>query len=134
MAPSGPPRVRSSPRLDDERFSMSQTPEPRSEPIRVLRVIARLNVGGPALHVSLLNSGMHPDRFRSWLVTGTENPGEGSLRSYAEARGVEPIVIPEMLGQATLAPRDAIALAKMVRLVRSVRPHVVHTHTAKAHG
>ncbi|MBM42379.1 MAG: glycosyltransferase family 1 protein, partial [Acidobacteria bacterium] len=111
---------------------MSQTSVPPSEPVRVLRVIARLNVGGPALHVSLLNSGMHAERFRSWLVTGTENPGEGSLRSYAEARGIEPIVIPEMLGQATLAPRDAIALAKMIRLVRLVRPHVVHTHTAKA--
>ncbi len=108
-------------------------PAPASvEPIRVMRVIARLNVGGPALHVSLLNSGLHPDRFRSWLVTGTENPGEGSLRAYAEARGVEPIVVPEMLGQATLAPRDAVALTKMVRLVRRIRPHVVHTHTAKA--
>jgi len=111
---------------------MSQTSVPPFEPVRVLRVIARLNVGGPALHVSLLNSGMHAERFRSWLVTGTENPGEGSLRSYAEARGIAPIVIPEMLGQATLAPRDVIALAKMIRLVRLVRPHVVHTHTAKA--
>jgi len=103
-----------------------------SDPIRVLRVIARLNVGGPALHVALLNSGMDRRRFRSWLVTGTENPGEGTLRHYAEARGVLPVVIPEILGQATLAPRDVVALTKLTALVRRVRPHVVHTHTAKA--
>ena len=99
--------------------------------IRVLRVIARLNVGGPALHVSLLNSGMDR-RFVSWLITGTENPGEGSLRDYALARGVEPLVIPEMLGQASFAPSDVVALVKLVALVRRLRPHVVHTHTAKA--
>ena len=99
--------------------------------LRVLRIIARLNVGGPALHVSLLNSGMD-GRFTSWLVTGTENPGEGTLRDYALARGVKPVVIPQMLGQASLAPRDAVALIKLVALVRRIRPHVVHTHTAKA--
>ena len=44
------------------------------ERVRILRIIARLNVGGPARHVALLNAGMDPNRFTSWLVTGTENP------------------------------------------------------------
>lgn len=105
---------------------------PSAGPVRVLRVIARLNVGGPARHVALLNAGMDRTRFRSWLVTGTENPAEGSLLDYAVARGVEPLVIPEMLGQATFAPRDVVALARLIALVRRIRPHVVHTHTAKA--
>ena len=101
--------------------------------IRVLRVIARLNVGGPARHVALLNAGMDTDRrFRSWLVTGTENPSEGTLLDYAQARGVEPVVIPEIFGQASLTPRDLVALAKLTALTRRLRPHVVHTHTAKA--
>ncbi len=102
-------------------------------PVRVLRVIARLNVGGPARHVALLNAGMdESQRFRSWLVTGTENPGEGTLLDYARARGVEPLVIPEIRGQASFTPRDIVALAKLTALVRRIRPHVVHTHTAKA--
>ncbi len=101
--------------------------------IRVLRIIARLNVGGPARHVALLNAGMDTDRrFRSWLVTGTENPSEGTLLDYAQARGVEPVVIPEIFGQASLTPRDLVALAKLTALTRRLRPHVVHTHTAKA--
>ena len=101
--------------------------------VRVLRVIARLNVGGPARHVALLNAGMDRDpRFRSWLVTGTENPREGTLLRYAQDRGVEPLVIPEIVGQASFAPRDLVALAKLTALTRRLRPHVVHTHTAKA--
>lgn len=100
--------------------------------VRVARVIARLNIGGPARHVALLNAGMDPEHFRSWLVTGNENPGEGSLRDYALDRGVEPLVIPEILGRSSLAPRDAIAIGKLFALFRRIRPHVVHTHTAKA--
>ncbi|SVB84769.1 uncharacterized protein METZ01_LOCUS237623, partial [marine metagenome] len=75
---------------------------------------------------------MDPNRFTSWLVTGTENPDEGSLRDYARARGVEPLVIPEILGRASLGLRDVIALCKLVGVIRRIRPHVVHTHTAKA--
>jgi glycosyltransferase involved in cell wall biosynthesis len=102
------------------------------ERIRVLRVIARLNVGGPAIHVSLLNSGLDPGRFECRLVSGSENPGEGSMLYYARARGVEPIVVPEMVGQAAFGPRDVAALRALVPLIRSFRPHIVHTHTAKA--
>ena len=102
------------------------------ERVRVLRIIARLNVGGPARHVALLTAGMDPNRFTSWLVTGTENPDEGSLCDYARDRGIEPLVIPELLGQASLGLRDVIALCKLVGVIRRIRPHVVHTHTAKA--
>ena len=50
-------------------------PSPR---IKILRVIARMNVGGPAIHVVDLTAGLDPARFDSVLVTGTENPGESS--------------------------------------------------------
>ncbi len=99
---------------------------------KVVRVIARLNVGGPAIHVVLLNAGMDPARFESRLVSGTENPGEGSMHGFATSRGVEPIAIPEIVGEASLRPRDVKAFAKLYRLMRRERPHIVHTHTAKA--
>lgn len=108
------------------------TRPPASDRIRVLRVIARLNVGGPAIHVSLLNAGLDPRRFECRLISGSENPGEGSMLYYARARGVEPIVVPEMMGQAAFGPRDLGALRALVSLTRAFRPHIVHTHTAKA--
>ncbi len=106
--------------------------EPPTRKIKVVRVIARLNVGGPAIHVVLLNERLSPGRFESLLVSGVENPGEGSLIGFAQSRGVHPIVIPEIIGEASLRPRDLKALAALYRLMRLERPHIVHTHTAKA--
>ena len=100
--------------------------------VRILRVIARLNVGGTALHVTTLTAQADSARFQSWLVTGTENPGEGTLIDMTRAAGIEPIVIPEMVGQANFGPRDVIAIWKLYRLIRQLRPDVVDTHTAKA--
>ncbi len=99
--------------------------------VKVLRVIARLNVGGPAVHVINLTRGLDATRFDSTLVTGTENPGEGSMLDLALERGVRPVVIPEIVGQATLKPRDLKALIALYRLMRRERPQIVHTHAAK---
>lgn len=100
--------------------------------IKIVRVIARLNIGGPAIHVTTLTAGLDPCRFESLLVTGTENPGEGSLLDAALARGIRPVVIPEIVGEFSLKPRDAKALVALYRLMRTERPQIVHTHTAKA--
>jgi glycosyltransferase involved in cell wall biosynthesis len=100
-------------------------------PIRIARVIARLNVGGPAQHAILLTAGLDRTRFQSTLITGIAGRQEGDLLSAAQARGVEPVVIPE-LGRALHPMRDLVSLGKLVRLFRRLRPDIVHTHTAKA--
>jgi glycosyltransferase involved in cell wall biosynthesis len=100
--------------------------------IKILRVIARLNIGGPAIHVVNLNAGLDPARFEQLLVTGTESSGEGSMLDYALSRGVEPFIIPEMINEFNLKPKDLKALTKLWRLIRYERPHIVHTHTARA--
>lgn len=100
--------------------------------IRVLRVVARLNIGGPAIHVVNLTAHLDRARYESLLVTGTENPGEGTMIDYALAHGVEPVVVPEIVGEASFRRRDMVALRKVYRLIRDFRPHIVHTHTAKA--
>ena len=58
---------------------------PTDEPIRVLRVIARLNVGGPALHVSYLSSELDQIGYETTLVAGRVGAGEGSME-YVAAR------------------------------------------------
>src|SRR5579862_9008325 len=101
------------------------------EPIRVLRVIARLNVGGPALHVSYLTSGLDEIGYETMLVAGQVSEGEGSMEYAARERGIEPIYIPSL--QREISPLvDASAVSKLVGLIREFRPHVLHTHTAKA--
>ena len=100
--------------------------------IKILRIIGRLNVGGPAIHVVNLTAGLAPGRYQSLLVAGSENEAEGSMLDYALSHGVEPTVIPEIVTAFNLAPRDFKALWKLYSLMRQERPHVVHTHTAKA--
>ena len=102
------------------------------ERLRVLQVIGRLNMGGPA-HIAALLSGRRfdPGRYETLLVHGSLAPGEESLAGLAEEEGATTLHLPE-LQQPVQPLRDARALTKLVRLVRGFRPHVVHTHTAKA--
>jgi glycosyltransferase involved in cell wall biosynthesis len=97
----------------------------------VLRIITRLNIGGPALHATLLTERLDPSRYDSLLVAGTEDPGEGNFLALHD-RSFEPLVIVPALGRGIHGPQDVVALAWLVRLMRRIRPHVVHTHTAKA--
>jgi glycosyltransferase involved in cell wall biosynthesis len=99
--------------------------------IRVMRVIARLNIGGPAIHTILLTAGLDPARFESTLVTGVEAAYEGNMLDLAEQKGVQPLIIPE-LGREISPLRDWVTLIKLYRLFRDWRPDIVHTHTAKA--
>jgi glycosyltransferase involved in cell wall biosynthesis len=109
-----------------------KAPLPTATKIRVIRVIARLNIGGPAIHVVNLNAGLEPSRFEQALIVGTEGSGEGSLLDYALARGVQPIILPEIVNEFSIKLRDVKALAKLYQLMRREQPHIVHTHTARA--
>ncbi|HWH77543.1 MAG TPA: glycosyltransferase family 4 protein, partial [Candidatus Binatus sp.] len=99
---------------------------------RILRIIGRLNVGGPSIHVVNLSAGLDPNRFEQMLVIGRESPAEGSMLDYALARGVWPHRINEIVTSFNLTVGDAIALKRLWSLMRQYRPHIVHTHTAKA--
>ncbi len=100
-------------------------------PIRVMRVIARLNVGGPTIHVALLTQQLGPPDYESTLVCGKIDPEEGDMAYYAESRGVHPLVLPE-LGREVNPIGDFKAIWALYRLMRQLRPDIVHTHTAKA--
>lgn len=101
------------------------------EKLRVLRAITRLNIGGPAIHAILLTRGLQNERFSSVLVTGLEGPHEGSMRDLATKHGVEPRVLRE-LGREVSPLNDLRATLAMYRMIRGSRPHIVHTHMAKA--
>lgn len=104
---------------------------PLNEPIRILRVIARLNVGGPALHVTYLTQGLEERGYTTTLVAGAVGEGEGSMEHVVRAAGIEPVFVPQL--QRELSPlRDTTTVLKLRRLIEQERPHIVHTHTAKA--
>jgi glycosyltransferase involved in cell wall biosynthesis len=99
--------------------------------IRVARVIARLNIGGPAQHVIHLTARLSRDRFESVLLAGSETAAEGDMRDLAARCHVQPIAVPG-LGRRVAPADDVRSLVFLIRFFRRFRPHVVHTHTAKA--
>ncbi len=102
-----------------------------TEPIRIVRIIARLNIGGPAIHVTLLTEKLGKPHYDSTLICGTISPDEGDMAYYAAAHGVKPLIVPE-LGRSIHPLRDLKTLWTVYRLLRRLKPDVVHTHTAKA--
>jgi glycosyltransferase involved in cell wall biosynthesis len=91
-----------------------------------------LNVGGPALQAILLSTRLDPERFETKLVSGVELPAEGNI--VALGRAPPPVNLQRVssLGREISVLDDIHALAAVARITRAFRPHIVHTHLAKA--
>ena len=103
-----------------------------SGPIRVLRLVSRLIVGGPAHNVCLLTANLERREFTSWLACGRTAQDERTNFDLARAMGIEPICIDALRRRLGLA--DTRALLQIRQLLIGIRPHLLHTHTAKAGG
>jgi glycosyltransferase involved in cell wall biosynthesis len=104
---------------------------PASDRVKVLRVIARLNMGGPALHVAYLTAGLQERGYDTTLAAGSLARGEDSMAFVADELGVEVVRIDE-LGREISPLRDLVATIRLALLIRRERPQILHTHTAKA--
>jgi glycosyltransferase involved in cell wall biosynthesis len=99
--------------------------------IKAMQVIARLNIGGPAVYVTLVTEKLNQAGFEITLVTGNIEPDEGDMSYYAAEHGVTPLIVPGL--SRSLNPlRDLVTIYRLYRLFRQHRPDIVHTHTAKA--
>jgi glycosyltransferase involved in cell wall biosynthesis len=96
----------------------------------VLHLVARLNVGGPAIQVIPLVDELRARGYTADVAHGQLGPGEASMTYLADARGLETILVPQL--RRAVGPHDAIALREIMRLLRARRPDILHTHTAKA--
>ncbi|MEO0132935.1 MAG: glycosyltransferase family 1 protein, partial [candidate division WOR-3 bacterium] len=61
-----------------------------------MRIIARMNIGGPATHVTLLNEGLTRLGYECLLVTGMETAREGTLKDEVAARNLSMEIIPSL--------------------------------------
>jgi len=98
--------------------------------VRVMRVIARMNVGGPALQVSTLMRGLDAELFDHRLFAGSVGPDEADYIDHCACD--VPVTRIPALGRAVRPSDDLRALAELTAAMRRFRPHIVHTHTAKA--
>lgn len=101
-----------------------------AEPIRVLRIIARLNVGGPAIQAINLTRRLESHGYQTVLLRGQESPTEGSMDHLADDLGVRPVYITGL--RRDLGWHDLRALWQVIIWIWRFRPDVLHSHTAKA--
>ena len=98
--------------------------------VRVLRVITRLNIGGPSIHAATLTERLVARGFDTRLVHGRLGEGEGDMR-YLLSSSTRTDYLRSL--RRPLSPlHDAFATGRILDILRDWRPHIVHTHMAKA--
>ena len=100
--------------------------------ITVMRIIDRLNIGGPAIHAVNTSRGLDGTRFRTVLVIGSIEAAEGDMGYLLEDAGVEKVISIPTLGRELRPLRDLLTAWQVVKVMVRERPTVVHTHKAKA--
>ena len=92
---------------------------------RVLRLVTRLNIGGPAIQALMLTREL-TDRFPTMLGAGRPSETEGEMTD-------DRVVVEDIPFVRQVDPlRDVRAYAHVKRLIASFEPRIVHTHMAKA--
>ncbi len=97
---------------------------------RVLRIITRLNIGGPSIQAIALSERMRARGFETRLLHGRLGAGEGDMQYLLTAPGIARQM--RSLRRDIAPLHDAVALAQVLDALRDLRPHIVHTHMAKA--
>jgi len=104
---------------------------PKSQsPIRIMRIIARMNIGGPAVQVSGLMRGLSAMEFDHRLYTGFCDTNEADYLESV-ATDVKAIRI-KGFGRSVSLGGDIKAFITLIKEIREFKPHIIHTHTAKA--
>jgi glycosyltransferase involved in cell wall biosynthesis len=95
-----------------------------------MRIIARMNVGGPAVQISGLMRGINTVDFAHRLYTGFCAADESD---YLDTVAIDVKVVRiEGLGRRVSMGGDIKAFVALVKEIRTFKPHIIHTHTAKA--
>jgi glycosyltransferase involved in cell wall biosynthesis len=97
---------------------------------KVLRILNRINVGGPVLNVAYLSKFLQP-AFETRILVGNIEQGEGDGSYVLEGMGLSFERVPNM--NRSLHPiRDLQALLYIIKAINEFQPDIVHTHAAKA--
>lgn len=101
-----------------------------AQPVKIMQIIGRMNVGGPAVLVADLMRNLDHQRFTTVLLTGYCDENESDYLDQV-AKDVHPVRIPG-LGRSISPLKDLGAFFLLIREIRKFKPDVIHTHTAKA--
>ncbi len=107
---------------------------------KIIHIITRLDKGGSAENTLLTISLMDHKKYEMFLVHGLSLESNMSIMekeavaldmSLAEDKGVRLFALPSLVRRLSFK-NDLLAFISIYRLIRRIRPHIVHTHTSKA--
>ena len=96
--------------------------------MRVLHVIARLNVGGTARYITQLANELPKHGIETFVATGFVQGAEVEDES---AQSIDLIRIKSM-GRSINPIKDHFARKQLDKIIAEVKPDIIHTHTFKA--
>jgi glycosyltransferase involved in cell wall biosynthesis len=96
--------------------------------MRVLHVIARLNVGGTARYITQLANELPKHGIETFVATGFVQGAEVEDES---AQSIDLIRIKSM-GRSIRPIKDHFARMQLDKIIARVKPDIIHTHTFKA--
>jgi glycosyltransferase involved in cell wall biosynthesis len=99
--------------------------------IKIVIIQSRICVGGPAAHTEILAKYLNPANFEVRLISGALETGELSRIDDLKRQGIHVTTLPEMEREIAFW-RDLRAVVSLFRILKQERPHIVHTHNAKA--
>jgi glycosyltransferase involved in cell wall biosynthesis len=101
-----------------------------AERIKVVHIVTRMNTGGVAVLIGNLMKGLDPNKFDLTLITGScDSTEEDYLEKIATSI---PFLKVESLQRAISPRQDFVTFIKLWKILRTVKPDIVHTHTSKA--
>ena len=101
-----------------------------AERIKVVHIVTRMNTGGVAVLIGNLMKGLDPNKFDLTLITGScDSTEEDYLEKIATSI---PFLKVESLQRAISPRQDFVTFIKLWKILRTIKPDIVHTHTSKA--
>lgn len=101
-------------------------------PTRIVRIVAQLNISGPARQAILLTAALNdlPESpYESYLIGGIADEND-SLVGLAQEKNINPILLDELIYKNPL--KALPALWRVYRLLKEIQPTIVHTHNTRA--
>jgi glycosyltransferase involved in cell wall biosynthesis len=100
-------------------------------PIKIINLLSRMNIGGPSVHTVLLTKYLDNEKYQSILVSGTLSEGEGDMSYLVEQYHIEHRSIKTLQRKISVID-DLKAVLELYRLFKKEKPQIVHTNLAKA--
>lgn len=97
---------------------------------KILRIINRLNLGGPTFNVAYLSKYLTP-KYETLLVSGQKDDTEESSQFILDSLGLKPLYLPNMKREISWQD-DRVAYKKIKEIINDYKPDIVHTHAAKS--